>query len=117
MFATTTNEDEENKMMATLKATEDEEDMKRLKADLREEKYFPEKFQKPKALTLRTAIARHLDGSTNRNLFAEKIYGRYWTSLWGKRLMTDISTEDCRHMQAQLMPTLFSFDRSGCGGR
>ena len=74
----------------------------RLKADLREEKYFPEKFQKPQAVTLRTAIGRHLDGSTNRNLFAEKIYGRYWTSLWGKRLITDITTEDCRHIQAQL---------------
>ncbi len=74
----------------------------RLKADLREEKYFPEKFQKPKALTLRTTIARHLDGSTNLNLRGERTYGRYWTSLWGKRLMTDITTEDCRHLQAQL---------------
>jgi len=74
----------------------------RLKADLREEKYFPEKFHKPKALTLRTAIARHLDGSTNRNLQGEKNYGRYWTSLWGKRLITDITTEDCRHTQARL---------------
>jgi len=43
-----------------------------------------------------------LNGSTNRNLFAENIYGRYWTSLWGKRLITDIATEDCRHIQAQL---------------
>ena len=74
----------------------------RLKADLREETYFPGKFQKAKALTLRTAIARHLDGSTNRNLSGEKIYGRFWTLLWGKRLITDITTEDCRHMQAQL---------------
>jgi len=74
----------------------------RLKADLREEKYFPEKFHKPKTLTLRTAIARHLDGSTNRDLQGEKIHGRFWTLLWGKRLMTDITTEDCRHLQAQL---------------
>jgi len=74
----------------------------RLKADLREEKYFPEKFQKAKALTLRTAIARHLEGSTNRNLLGEKTYGRFWTLLWGKRLITDISTEDCRSIQAKL---------------
>jgi len=74
----------------------------RLKADLREEKYFPEKFQKAKALTLRTAIARHLEGSTNRNLLGEKTYGRFWTLLWGKRLVTDISTEDCRSIQAKL---------------
>ena len=74
----------------------------RLKADLREEKYFPEKFQKAKALTLRTAIARHLEGSTNRNLLGEKTYGRFWTLLWGKRLITDITTEDCRSIQAKL---------------
>ena len=74
----------------------------RLKADLREEKYFPEKFQKPQALTLRTAIARHLEGSTNRNLVAEKIYGRFWTASWGMRLITDITTEDCRSLQAKL---------------
>ncbi len=74
----------------------------RLQADLREEKYFPDKFQKPKALTLRTAIARHLAGSTNRNLVAEKIYGRFWTTLWGTRLLTDITTEDCRNHQARL---------------
>jgi len=74
----------------------------RLKADLREEKYFPEKFQKAKALTLRTAIARHLEGSTNRNLLGEKTYGRFWTLLWGKRLITDITTEDCRSIQAKI---------------
>jgi integrase len=74
----------------------------RLKADLREEKYFPEKFNKPKALTLRMAITRHLDGSTNRNLVAEKIYGRYWTSIWDTRLIPNITTEDCRSHQAKL---------------
>jgi len=73
-----------------------------LKADLREEKYFPEKFHKPKALTLRVAIANHLAGSTNRTLQNEKLFGRFWTLLWGKRLITDISTEDCRSVQAKL---------------
>jgi integrase len=74
----------------------------KVRGEIREEKFFPEKFKKPKGLTLRVAIAKHLEGSTNRNIVAEKIYGRYWTSLWGKRLITDIATEDCRHIQAQL---------------
>jgi hypothetical protein len=55
----------------------------RLKAEIREGKYFPEKFKKHKDLTLRVAIAKHLEGSTNRNLRGEKTYGRYWTLLWG----------------------------------
>ncbi len=74
----------------------------RLKADLREEKYFPEKFHKAKALTLRAAITNHLAGSTNRSLQNEKLFGRFWTLLWGKRLITDITTEDCRSVQAKL---------------
>jgi len=74
----------------------------RMKADLREEKYFPEKFHKPKALTLRVAIATHLAGSTNRTLQNEKLFGQFWTLLWGKRLITDVTTEDCRSIQAKL---------------
>jgi integrase len=63
---------------------------------------FQKNFKNLRRLTLRTSIDGHLNSSNNRNLFAEKIYGRYWTSLWGKRLITDIATEDCRHIQAQL---------------
>ena len=74
----------------------------RLRADIREGTYFPEKFKKPKAVTLRIAITRHLAGSTNRSLDAEKIFGKFWMGLWGNRLINDISTEDCRHIQAQL---------------
>jgi len=74
----------------------------RLKADIREEKYFPDKFQKPKAVTLRTAITNHLAGSTNRTLQNEKPFGRFWILLWGKRLITDITIEDCRSVQAKL---------------
>jgi integrase len=74
----------------------------RLKADLREGKYFPEQFQQKKALTLRVAITRHLAGSTNRSLATEKIFGNFWISLWGNRLLPDISAEDCRQTQARL---------------
>ena len=75
----------------------------RLKGDIREEKFFPEKFQHTKPLTLREAIAKHLAGSTNRNIQAENIYGRYWTSTLGNRVISDITTEDCRHIQAKLL--------------
>ena len=74
----------------------------RVKADIREEKYFPEKFQKPKALTLRVAITQHLAGSTNRSLETEKLFGKFWISMWGNRVVTDISSEECRQVQVQL---------------
>lgn len=74
----------------------------RLKADIREGKYFPEKFRKPKALTLRVWITRYLEGSTNRGLKNEKFYGRRWSLMLGKRLLSEITTEDLRHVQAKL---------------
>ena len=74
----------------------------RLKAEIREETYFPEKFKKSKDITLRMAITRHLAGSTNRSLDAEKIFGKFWISTWGNRLITEITAEDCRHAQVQL---------------
>ena len=74
----------------------------RLKADIREGKYFPEQFQKTKAVTLRMAITRHLAGSTNRSLDAEKLFGKFWIAMWGNRLLTDISAGDCRQAQSQL---------------
>ena len=74
----------------------------RLKADLREETFFPEKYKKPKAITLRTSITRHLAGSTNRSLDAEKLFGKFWIAMWGNRLLTDISSDECRQVQAQL---------------
>jgi len=75
----------------------------RFKAEAREGKFFPESFSQPKPITLRAAVANHLTGSTNRNLFAEKIYGRYWTQLWGTRLINDLTTNECRNLQARLL--------------
>ena len=74
----------------------------RLKADIREGTYFPEKFKKSKAVTLRMAMTRHLAGSTNRSLEAEKIFGKFWIAMWGNRLLPDIAADDCRQVQAQL---------------
>jgi len=74
----------------------------RLRADIREGKYFPEQFDKPKALTVRMAITRHLAGSTNRSIQTERARGKFWTRLWGNRLISEITAEDCRHLQARL---------------
>ena len=74
----------------------------RIKAEIREGKFFPEKYSAPKTITLRTAINAHLEGSTNRNLPAEKIYGRFWKSLWGNRLINEIHADECRSLQAKL---------------
>src|SRR5713226_1164339 len=73
----------------------------RLRAEIREGKYFPEKFRQPKTITLRAWITRYLEGSTNRGLLNERRYGRRWSLLLGKRLLSEITTEDLRHMQAK----------------
>ena len=74
----------------------------RLKAEAREETYFPEKYKKTKQVTLRAWIARHLEGCSNRSVANSRRYGRFWSLLLGKRTLRDISTEDLRRIQAQL---------------
>src|SRR5262245_49874277 len=56
----------------------------RLKADIREEKFFPEKFVRRNEITLRAWIARCIEGSTNRGVENERRYGRRWSLLLGK---------------------------------
>lgn len=74
----------------------------RLKAEIREGKYSPEKFNQPQAITLRAWISRYLESSTHRGLYNERINGRRWSLLLGTRLLTQITTEDLRHIQAQM---------------
>ncbi len=80
----------------------------RLMADRREGRFFPEQFAPRKDLTLRAWIFRCLEGSTNRDIENERRYGRRWALLLGTRLLTDISREDLRriqaHMRAKLKP-------------
>ncbi len=78
----------------------------RLKADIREGKFFPEKFAPRKDITLRAWILRCLDGSTNRGVENERRYGRRWSLLLGKRLLADISMEDLRQIQAKMRAKL-----------
>ena len=74
----------------------------RLKAEVRERTYFPEKFTQTKDVTLRTWINRCLEGSTNRNIKNERHYGRFWNLLMGNRLLSQITTDDLRRTQSRL---------------
>ena len=74
----------------------------RLKAEIREGKYFPEKFSRSEDITLRTWIQRYLEGCTNRGIANERHYGRFWQLLLGKRLLAQITNEDCRRFQGKM---------------
>jgi len=78
----------------------------RLKADIREGKFFPEKFASNKDITLRAWINRCIDGSTNRGILNERRYGRRWSLLLGSRLITQISVDDLRRIQAKMRSKL-----------
>ncbi len=75
----------------------------RLKAEIREKRYFPEQFEEKKDISLSAWIDRYLEGSTNRNKKNECIHGRFWKSRLGTRTLRQISIENCRHMQAKLL--------------
>ncbi len=74
----------------------------RLKADIREGTFFPEKFAPRKDITLRAWINRYLEGSVNRNKPGEVLYGRRWSLLIGNRVLTQISVDDLRRIQARM---------------
>ncbi len=74
----------------------------RLKADVREGRYFPEKYDASKALTLRAWITRYLEGVTSRGLRNMHQYGRFWKKLLGRKLLAEISADELRHIQAKM---------------
>ncbi len=75
----------------------------RLKAEIREGKYFPGKFTQPKDLTLRTWIGRCLGGMTSHGLRNMHHYGRFWSKLLGHHLLAEISADELRHIQARML--------------
>ena len=74
----------------------------RLRADIREGTFFPEKFAPRKEITLRAWINRYLEGSVNRNKPGEVLYGRRWSLLIGNRVLTQITVDDLRRIQARM---------------
>src|SRR5438132_3922261 len=75
----------------------------RLKAEIREGTYFPEKFKQGQELTLRAWITRYQEGVTSKGLRNMKHYGRFWSKLLGRRLLTDLTADDLRHVQARML--------------
>ena len=74
----------------------------RLRAEIREKKFFPEQFTAKKDITLRAWIRRYLDGCSNRGVENEERYGRRWSLLLGGRLLKEINTEELRRMQTTM---------------
>jgi hypothetical protein len=75
----------------------------RLKAEAREGKYFPDRFKQQHDLTLRAWIGRYRDGITSRGLRNMHHYGRFWSKLLGRRLLTEIAPDELRHIQAKMI--------------
>ncbi len=74
----------------------------RLRGELREGTYFPEKYAPSNTLTLRVWISRYLEGVTSRGLRNMQHYGRFWSKLLGRRLLTELSADELRHIQAKM---------------
>src|SRR2546427_12649778 len=75
----------------------------RLKAEIREGQYFPEKFKEPQALTLRAWIGRYREGITSNGLRNMHHYGKFWSRLLGRRLLTELTADELRHVQARML--------------
>jgi len=75
----------------------------RLKAEIREGTYFPEKFKQSQEVTLRAWITRYQEGVTSKGLRNMKHYGKFWSRLRGRRLLTEITADDLRHVQARML--------------
>ncbi|MBX3349669.1 MAG: site-specific integrase [Nitrospira sp.] len=74
----------------------------RLKAEIREATYFPEKYAPKKDITLRAWLRRCLDGSSNRNRINEVRYNRRWSLWFGLRSLSEITTDELRQHQRRL---------------
>ena len=74
----------------------------RLKADIREGKFFPEKYAPSKDITLRAWLQRYVEHSTNRNIINERKYARRWMLYLGHRLLNDISSEAIQQVRQRM---------------
>ena len=78
----------------------------RVRAEIREGKFFPDKFAPHKSLTLGTWINRCLESSTNRGVINERRYGRRWIGYLGRRILNQITVEDLKRIQAKMRAKL-----------
>lgn len=78
----------------------------RLRADIREGRFFPDKYAPKTEITLQAWIKRCHEGSTNRGIGNELRYGRRWSLMLGKRLLTDLTLEELMRIQAKMRAKL-----------
>ncbi len=74
----------------------------RIKTEQREGRYFPEKFDRRLAITLRAWLKQCLEGITSPGLRNMRHYGKFWSKLLGQHLLTKISADDLRHIQSRM---------------
>ncbi len=75
----------------------------KLRAEIRERRFFPEQFTtKKKDVTVRAWIRRVLESSTNRGWQNEKSYGKRLSFLFGHRLLRELTAEDIRRFQSSM---------------
>ena len=74
----------------------------RIKTEQREERYFPEKFDRKNVITLRVWLKRCLEGITSPGLRNMHHYGKFWSKLLGQRILTEISPDELRHIQGRM---------------
>ncbi len=75
------------------------------RAQVREGIFFPKKFA-AKAITVSAWMKRCVEGSTNIGKGNEARYCRRWCLYLGTRLLSAVSTEDLRHIQAKMRAAL-----------
>ena len=74
----------------------------KLRAEIRDGIYSPAKYAPKVDITLRAWIARYLEGSTNRGAINDRRYGRRLSHYLGGRVLSDITSEDLRRIQARM---------------
>jgi integrase len=75
----------------------------KLKGEIRDEIYFPEKYKPKRQSTLREIIDARMDGYTGRNLKNEQHHSRWWKHLWGASRVKELTADDFRKLQVRLL--------------
>jgi integrase len=75
----------------------------KLRGEIRDGTYFPEKYKPKRHFTLREIIDARMEGYTGLNTRNERHHSRWWTHLWGARRVKELTPEDFRKLQARLL--------------
>ncbi len=75
----------------------------KIKADIREKRYFPEQYNQTEDITLRAWITRFLEVSTIKSKQNQIRYGKWWSKVLGKKLLKEIKVEDISRIQIKVL--------------